>query len=140
MIDDVKIAKNLLLDKDYSFVAVKRGEIIYTSREKGIIPMYTFSTKYSQLARQASIADQVIGKGAALLCINLNLANVYAKLISESGLDILDLNGIKYGYTDKCTFIKNMDKTDYCPIEKLAMDTTDRQEFLRKLEKFLQKN
>lgn len=38
---DIDLAKKLLSDKDFALAIVKEGKLIYSSRDKGISPIYT---------------------------------------------------------------------------------------------------
>src|SRR5699024_7282785 len=126
-------------EDDYTFVAAKDGQIIFKSSEKGIKPMYRFVTEIKERAKDASIADRVIGRGAALLASTLGIREIYAELISKEGIDVLKEHDIPYAYDVLCNYIKNKDRTDYCPIEKLSMWVEDPSIILRKLENFFNK-
>lgn len=137
---DILIAKEILDKEDYTLVVVKDEKVIYKSKEKGIIPMYTLSMKMKDVAYNASIADKIIGKGAALLYNHLNIKEVYGNLISTTSIKVLDEGKINYTYDKLCENIMNRDYSDYCPIEKLSMDIENGEEFLNKLHIFLGKN
>ena len=134
---DLELVTRMLLESNNTFMAIKDGVVIFKSSEKGIKPMYIFATEYSLLAKGASIADRVIGKGAALLCSDLGLKGVYGELVSKSGIKVLESNGIACNYGNLCDYIKNRDKSDYCPIEKMSMNISSKEILLKKLNDFL---
>lgn len=138
ILDDIKLAKKTLLNGEYTLVAVKDGKIIYRSTDKGIKPMFIFTRDLKRVAKNASVADRVIGEGAALLCSDLGLKEVYAGLISEGGMEVFDSKGINYSYDKSCEYIKNRDGSDYCPVEKISMDVKNKSQLVERLEVFLQ--
>ncbi len=53
--------------------------------------MYELATEMKDIAKGASIADKVIGRGgAALLCSYLDINEAYGRLISKAGMEILE--------------------------------------------------
>lgn len=133
---DIEIAKDILIKEGLAIVVVKNGEVVFKSRDRGIKPIYTLAKEMKEKAFGASIADRVIGKGAALLCGYLGIKEVYAGLMSELGQKILSSYNIPYTMEKFCSYIMNMDKTDYCPIEKLSLNTDDPEIFLSRVEEF----
>ncbi|MDR7856545.1 DUF1893 domain-containing protein [Tissierella sp.] len=133
---DIEIAKKLLIDENQALVVVKNGEVIYKSVEKGIKPMYILSTEMKSEAKGASLADKVIGRGAALLCGYVEIKEVYTDLISEGGIAALGEYNIPYEMEKSCQYIMNKDKTSYCPIEKLSLDTDDPALLLQSIKEF----
>lgn len=133
---DIELAKKLLIDEDLALVAVKDGEVVFKSKDKGIKPMYILATEMKKKACNASLADRVIGKGAAILCGYIGIKEVYTDLISEGGIATLDKYKILYTMTKSCEYIKNRDKTDYCPIEKLSLPLEDPVLLLQKIKEF----
>ncbi|MBC8591326.1 ECF transporter S component [Wansuia hejianensis] len=136
---DIELAKELLEKNDYTLVAVKEGEVIFSSKEKGIKPMYDVATRMRDKIKDASIADRVIGRGAALLCSDLGIKELYGKLMSKAGVEILEDNNILYSYKELCNYIKNRDGSDFCPIEKLSIDVHESAIFLERLNDFFEK-
>ncbi|NLW21728.1 MAG: DUF1893 domain-containing protein [Tissierellia bacterium] len=134
---DIELAIKVLEEEDLTMVAVRNGELIYKSREKGIKPMYTLATKMGNSIEGLSIADRVIGRGAAILCIYVGAKEVHGKLISKMAMDLLKEGNIEYSYDNICNYIKNRDGTDMCPIEKMAMDIEDPILLLDRIKKLL---
>lgn len=135
--NDIEIAKGLLKkDPGLTLVVVKYGEVIYKSKEKGIKPMLTLATQHKSLGKDASLADRVIGKGAAILCGYIGIKEVFAELISESGVSTLNKHQIPFAKENSCPYIKNRDKTDYCPIEKISNNIEDPILLIEKIKEF----
>lgn len=134
---DIDIAREILEKENLSLVVVKDCEVIYKSNDKGIKPMYYVATNLLQRAKGSSIADRVIGKGAAMLCKALEVKEVYSPLISETAIQVLKEANIPFTYHRSCLHIMNMKKTGLCPVEKLAMDSENEKVLLKRLEDFL---
>lgn len=134
---DIDIAKRLLIEENLALVVVKNSEVIFKSIDKGIKPMYILATEMQEKAEGASLADRVIGRGAALLCGYIGINEVYTELISEGGIDTLKKYNISFTMAKLCPYIKNRDKTGYCPIEKISMDLEDPVLLLQKIKDFL---
>lgn len=133
---DIEIAKELLEKEDFTLVVVKSGEILFTSRDKGIKPMYRLVTDMKEESLDSSIADKVIGRGAALLSGYLKIKEVYGGVMSREAVEVLEKDNIDYTFSTICDYIKNRDKTGLCPIENLSLNITDPIVFIGELEKF----
>lgn len=134
---DIDIAKKLLDEENLSLVVVKNSQVIYKSYDKSIRPMYYVATSLFDKAKGSSIADKVIGKGAAMLCRMMEVEEIYALLMSETAMDVLREANIPFTYQRSCPYIKNMKKTGLCPIEKIAIESKDETMLLNKIEAFL---
>ena len=81
--NDLEKAKELLVKEQLSLVIVNNGEIVYSSSDFGIKPMYTAVREYKHLLKGASVADKVIGRAAAMLLQYGEIKEVYTNLISK---------------------------------------------------------
>lgn len=136
---DIEMAKKRLIEKDLKLVAVKDGVVIFESQESGINPMYILAREKRILAKDSSIADRVIGKGAALLCAHIGIKKLYADLMSRAAIEVLREYGIEYEYKNTCQYVMNRDKTGSCPIEEMSEDIEDPVVLLKRIEEFLDK-
>jgi len=130
------MAKEYLEKENLSLAVVKNGKLIFKSHEKGIKPIYTLAVKVEDV-KGSSLADRVIGKGAAMICKYIGVKEVYGSLISEAAAEVLNMADIKFSYEEICPYIRNRDNTGICPIEKLSLETEDVHELLDKIERFL---
>ncbi len=112
--EDLTVAKKELTG--HTICLCKNGHCLY-SEKKGIAPMMDFISDGTEL-RGFSVADLVVGKAAALLFVKSGIANVFAKVISESGKKILDKYRIYCEYEILTDKIVNRAGTDICPMEK----------------------
>lgn len=135
--ENLEIAKTTLLENDYSIVLVKENEIVNTSRKNGLLPILDLYNNDKSILENAIVADKVIGKAAALILKEANIKELYAELISENAIELIDKTNIKYRYNKKVREIRNRDNTDICPMEELALESNNADELIEKIkEKF----
>ena len=142
--DNLNLAKSTLLENAYSIVVVKEENIVHTSNKNGLMPILDLYDSNKSILDNASVADKVIGKAAALLLVNANIKDLYAELISENAIPVLDNANIKYEYNKKVKEIRNRDNSAMCPMEKLALESKDADDLINKIKekfnKWIQKN
>lgn len=112
---DIEKAKELLTD-DLSLVLVK-DESIIISNDSGIKPFITYIKENIDL-KGYSLADKIVGKAQAMLCVYVGVKEVFAKVLSESGKRILEKYQIPYSYDVLTKEIINRKGNDICPMEK----------------------
>lgn len=122
---DIDIAKELLVKEQLNICIVKNGRLVFKSKNRGIKPMYQAVTDCFEQLENASVADRVIGRAAGLLNVYSKVANVYSDVISDNAVELLEAHQINVTYKVKVPNIKNRDKTDLCPIEKLSSTIGD---------------
>ena len=117
---EFNIAKDLLIKEAYSLVIYKDGKIIMTSKEKGLKPIMVAIAEYREEIKGAILADKIIGKAAALLCIYGGIKEVYAHTLSDCAKEILQKNGVRVESNRVVPYIINREGNDKCPMEKLV--------------------
>ncbi|MBF8983547.1 DUF1893 domain-containing protein [Lutibacter sp. B2] len=135
---DIDLAKAILEKDKLALVIVKEEEVIFYSKEKGIKPIYMAVNTLKDQLVNSSVADRVIGKAAAMLCKYSNIKALHTKLISESAMEVLEKENIILTYDESAPYIKNRDKTDLCPVEKLSSDIENTNLLLEKITDFLE--
>ena len=123
--NDLEKAKNLLKNKQYTFVALTNGKIIKTSHKKGIMPLLEIIRDNQDILEETVIADKVIGKAAALLAAGYKVKQIYTELLSQKAKEVLDHYSIFYQYEKYVAYIQNRSKTGQCPMEKLTQSIND---------------
>lgn len=137
--EDLQLAKDELKKGEYSLVLVKNGEIVGTSREKGVKGILEFYLNKKELLEGAAVADKLMGRAVAMICKGGKVKGVYTPLLSEGGETILKGGNIPYQADRIVKWIKNRDNTDLCPIEKLTLVVDEPQEGIKKILEFFQK-
>lgn len=117
--------KEILYSKNASLVvSYINGEIkeYYQNRINDIRDILKENTLSLQ---GAIVADKVIGKVAASILTLAGVKEIYADVISEYAIPVLEENGIKYEYKNKADYIINNDKTGMCPMENKYKDESN---------------
>lgn len=128
--------KAILHEKNASLVvAYANGEIkeYYQNRIKDI---KNILQENPEALKEAVIADKVIGKVAASVLTVAGVKEIYADVISQYAIPVLEKNSVKYEYKKLVDYIQNNDKTGMCPMENKYKDEADAvkicQEMLKK--------
>ncbi len=124
--NDLNQAKELLESNGYTCVLCK-GKETYTSQLRGVKPLvawYAFKTNLNGF----SAADKVVGKATAFLYVLHGVCAVYAKVISQSALAVLQENGIAVEYGNLAEYIINRQGDGICPFEGAVMELSDPKE------------
>ncbi len=119
MNSDILKAKEALEHKEITCVFCRNNEII-VSDKRGVKPLVDFIEADKDYSGY-SVADRVVGNGAAYLYVILNVKEIYAKVISKPACDTLDKYGIRHTYDIKVESIRNRTDTDICPMERAVM-------------------
>lgn len=117
--NDLDKAKKELKD-DITCVIVK-GDNIYTSKDSSIRPLLNLINEGKDL-NGYSLADKVIGKAQAYLCIKAGIKSVFTYNMSKEAIKLLDKYNIKYEYITLVDNILNNKGDDVCPMEKKVKD------------------
>lgn len=75
----------------------------------------------------ADVADKVVGKAAALMFVLGGVKRVYASVISQSALNVLNTHGVETVYEKLVPYIINRAGNGPCPMEYAVRDTEDPQ-------------
>ena len=130
---DLELAKSKLIAEDLSLVIIKNGEVIFETQKKGITGFLEAIEKLNENLLNASAADKIVGVAAAMLCVYVGLASVFALTISEEGKKVLRDNNIEYRFERTVPNILNRNKKNVCPFEKLAIISGNPKEAYLKL-------
>ena len=126
MNNDLRRAKALLEEGNYTCVLCHSNEI-HTSIARGVRPLLELETRDWSIF---SAADKVIGKATAFLYVNIGIRAVYAPVVSEAALEVLQRNGVEVFYELAVPAIFNRTRTGYCPMETAVRDIDNLEEAL----------
>lgn len=136
---DIELAKKIMEDEQQSLVIVKDGKVIVKSDMFGIKPLYLAVKEKRELLEKASVADKVIGKGAAMLYDYVKVKEIQTNLISNQAIEVLKKTNIKLEYNESCEYINNRTNTGMCPVEELSSKTDDIDELMQGINDFLKR-
>ena len=108
-----------------------------TFHERGVKDLHRLLMQEPEILSGASLADKVVGKGAAALMIVGEVAWVYADVISQAAMELFEQSRVEVQYGEIVPNIINRAGTDICPVEKLCRDCKTAEECLPLIDKFI---
>jgi Domain of unknown function (DUF1893) len=118
--EDIELARSLLEKEKWKLVIVKEGEVLVSSRERGVAPFFKAVQSMGKSLHNAAVADRIVGLAVAMLCLHARIASVYAGVASQGALDMLRRKGVTISSKNTVPYVSNYDGTDLCPFEKMA--------------------
>ena len=118
--EDIELASSLLEEEKWNLVIVKGGKVLFSSKERGVLPFFQAIQSMGRSLHNAVVADRIVGLAVAMLCLHARITSVYAGIASQGALDMLKGEGVAVSSKSIVPYISNYDGTDLCPFEKLA--------------------
>jgi hypothetical protein len=130
---DLEIAKKRLIEKGLTLSVVKDRMIIYESTTHGISGFLKAIEEFGDRLPEASVADRVVGKAIAFLCVYARVENVYATILSKTARSLLEENGMRIEWDELVENVLDRNVSGTCPFENLSSEMVDPQEAYKKL-------
>lgn len=127
-----------ILDREGCSLVIRHNDVEQCYRQRGVADLYDLLHTTPDVLQGAVLADKVIGKGAAALMVLGGVRQVYAHVLSQPALELLQQAGITVTYGQCVEHIINRAGTDWCPVEKLCHHVSTAEECLPLIEKFIQ--
>ncbi len=121
------------IERGDSCVLGRNGIIIARDKGRGIKPLLVFLD--SGKLDGAIVADKIIGRAAAAICIVGGVEEVYAKVMSEGAKELLEKHNVKVSYKEITKEIINRQKNGICPMEAKVHGIDDPKGMVEKLKK-----
>ena len=137
--EDVELARCLLLREKLNLVIVKEGQVLLSSKEGGLRPFFQAIASTGDGLHGAAIADKIVGSAVAMLCLYAQIASVYASIASRKALAMLREQGVTITTKNTVPHILNYEGTDLCPFEKLAQGANKPSQLFSALKSFFAK-
>ena len=131
-------AKLLLLTSANTIAVVSNGEV-FISQERGVKPLLHLLSEKKGFLKNASVADKVIGKAAALLMVLGEIKEVHTLIISEPAIKVFEKYNISCFYDKKVDRIVNRTGDGLCPMETLCLDVDEPVEAFTKIKEKISK-
>ena len=113
--NNLERAKELLKSSESTCVCCSDEDTLI-SKKRGVAPLIEWLDEGKNL-KEHSVADKVVGNGAAFLYILLEVKELHANVISKSALETLNRYQIPITYDILTEAIRNRENTGFCPIE-----------------------
>ena len=117
---------SLLHAGGFSCVIANHGET-RTFSQRGVADLYELYNTDPAFMQGATIADKVVGKGAAALMIMGGMVEVYADVVSTPARKLFEQYDVKLSCGKEVPHIINRQQTGYCPLETACGEETDLQ-------------
>jgi len=137
--EDLEIAKEVLHKKNLTLAIVKESKVLFESRAHGVSAFLDALEKFGFKMKAASVADKVVGKAIALLCIHAGIQAVYALNLSLKAKQVLERNAVHLEWEIIVDKILNASRTDICPFEKAVIKIDNPKEAYKKLKALSEK-
>jgi hypothetical protein len=112
-------------DQEYAVAVISSDGRIKTANGHTIRPLVTLADDYPEYFDRGSVADRVIGKGAASILVTMGVKEAYGKLMSIPGKKMLEDAGIRTSWGILTENIENMRRDGLCPLETRVADIED---------------
>jgi hypothetical protein len=132
--EDIDLASSLLEEEKWNLVIVKGGQVLLSSRERGIAPFFQTVQNMGKSLHNAAMADRIVGSAVAMLCLQAQITSVYGGIASQGALDMLKGQGVTVNSENVVPYISNYDGTDLCPFEKMARSYQSPSQFFAALQ------
>ncbi len=137
--NDLEKAKTQLIQRQLTLVIVKNGEILFETQFHRISGFLTAIEQLGKKLENASVADKVVGKSVALLCVYAGVNAVYAETLSSEAKTFFEENRLTYEWKELVETILDDKKQDVCPFEKEATKITNPKEAYSRFKELQQK-
>lgn len=120
---DLESARSLLEQGNYTCVLCRDGSTVTDSR-RGVRPLLELLESETDFHGYTA-ADKVVGKAAAFLYCLLGVKALYAGVISQPALSVLEGAGITVRYGTFVPAIRNRAGDGFCPMETAVWELSD---------------
>ena len=131
--DALDAALQKLQDQALSLLVERSGEVIFSSSEPGLRPLLQAVVQNRTQMRHATVTDKVVGAAAAKLMICGGVDSVFTGCASERAVELLMQARITIATEATVPAILNRERSGPCPMEKLAAEFDEPDDFLEEL-------
>jgi hypothetical protein len=122
---DLDIAKNELYEENLTLAIVKNGAVLFETRSHRISGFLEAVETLGGKLEGAAVADRVVGKAVAFLCVYAKIRAVYAAVLSRKAHAVLKKNRINCEWNDLVDNVLDVNKKGVCPFENAAVGISD---------------
>jgi len=130
---DLNIAKERLKQRNLALVLAKKGKVVFETSSHGIGGLLRAIEELDKEMKGSSVADKIVGKAAALLCVHAGVFAVFAVTASERGIQVLKDNGVVCQFENRVPHIFDSNRSGICPFEKMVIEISNPKEAYEKL-------
>lgn len=127
-----------LREGHHSLVVLNDGRI-YTYDGRGVSDLWRIYNKEREVLSGATLADKIVGKGAAALMVVGGVKKVWAEVISLPAQSLLEDNHIEVQCETLVPNIINRSGDGICPVEQICAPAANAEECIPLIHSFLQR-
>lgn len=116
---------------------ISNGKGLWFGSRRGVMDLLDLLHNAPEQLAGACVADKVVGKGAAALMSLGGVTKVYADVMSQAALNLLNDSNISASFGSLVPNIINRSGNGICPVESLCADCATAAECLPKIENFI---
>ena len=122
---DLDIARTRLFEKELTLSIVKNGEILFETNSHTISGFLVAIDKLGAKLEDASVADRVVGKAVALLCVYIKINEIYAEVLSRNAKIVFEKSKISHKWKVIVENILDINRRGICLFEKAAREISN---------------
>jgi len=131
--DDLELAENELKSRNMNLVIVKNGVVLCQSTASGMRGLLQAVEEYNEDLAGTAVADKIVGRAAAMLCVYFKVKSVFAITMTEGALRFLTKNRVAHKFERYVLRLMNTQGTDICPFERAIRDIDNPKEAFKTL-------
>jgi uncharacterized linocin/CFP29 family protein len=128
MIRDLELAKRKLKENGLTLAIVKDSKVLFESKSRGVSGFLEALNKLKEKMMGVSIADKIVGKAIALLCVYAGVKAVYAQTMSTKAEQFLKNHNVHLEWDTLVENILDASGKGVCPFEKAATEINNPEE------------
>ena len=132
----MKALIDILHDENLTLVVKSDDGTIHRFTQRGVKDLLALVTESPEILKGALIADKAVGKAAAACMVVGGVKRVYADVMSEPALTLLQQHGVEAEYGTLVDHIINRTGDGWCPMERLSRDENDPAVIIQKVKEF----
>ena len=130
---------DILHDENLTLVVKSEDGSLHRYTQRGVKDLLSLVTDSPEILKGALIADKAVGKAAAACMTVGGASQVYADVMSEPALALLQAHGVIAECGQLVDHIINRAGDGWCPMERVSRDIDDPATIIQKVKQELQR-
>ena len=119
-VEDLTIAKEQLLQNSLTICIVREGKVVCKATSHGISGFLSALERFEDQVEAAAVADKVVGKAIALLCVYARVKAVYTLTLSRGARKTFAEYSIHAEWDDLVETVLGTDKSRDLPVRRTS--------------------
>lgn len=132
----VNRARISLNQGEKTFVIADDKKLLHYSDKRGLRPLLDLMQHDPSALEGAIIGDKIVGRAAALMCIFCNVKAVFALIISDGAIELLEKNGILATWQETVPYIVEKDLSSIYKLDLHLKDIEDPQKAVELIKEY----